>query len=249
MSTAEKIISEMTALKDETQRKNLMRFFKTGKGEYGEGDEFLGLRCPETREIVKKYYKEASLEDVEILVKNPFHEIRLCGFLILVEKYAKVKDKNPVEKILKRDEIIRLYLKNSEYANNWDLVDMTAPKLLGKWFLDKSMVSDEEKTQITDNLAYSKNLWQRRISMVFTWWTSRENRPDIAIKYAFIHLSDKEDLMQKAVGWMLREVGKNCSYDLLREFLEDNYQRLSRTSLRYAIEKFDEKERRYWLER
>jgi len=249
MSTTEKIISEMTALKDETQRKNLMRFFKTGKGEYGEGDEFLGLRCPETREIVKKYYKEASLEDVEILVKNSFHEIRLCGFLILVEKYAKVKDKNPMEKILKRDEIIRLYLKNSEYANNWDLVDMTAPKLLGKWFLDKSMVSDEEKTQIVDNLAYSKNLWQRRISMVFSWWTSRQNRPDIAIKYALIHLGDKHDLMQKAVGWMLREVGKNCSYDLLREFLEDNYQRLSRTSLRYAIEKFDEKERKYWLER
>lgn len=239
----------MTALKDETQRKNLMRFFKTGKGEYGEGDEFLGLRCPETREIVKKYYKETSLEDVEILVKNSFHEIRLCGFLILVEKYAKVKDKNPMEKILKRDEIIRLYLKNSEYANNWDLVDMTAPKLLGKWFLDKSMVSDEEKTQIVDNLAYSKNLWQRRISMVFSWWTSRQNRPDIAIKYALIHLGDKHDLMQKAVGWMLREVGKNCSYDLLREFLEDNYQRLSRTSLRYAIEKFDEKERKYWLER
>ena len=239
----------MTALKDETQRKNLMRFFKTGKGEYGEGDEFLGLRCPQTREIVKKYYKETSLEDVEILVKNSFHEIRLCGFLILVEKYAKVKDKNPMEKILKRDEIIRLYLKNSEYANNWDLVDMTAPKLLGKWFLDKSMVSDEEKTQIIDNLAYSKNLWQRRISMVFSWWTSRQNRPDIAIKYALIHLGDKHDLMQKAVGWMLREVGKNCSYDLLREFLEDNYQRLSRTSLRYAIEKFDEKERKYWLER
>lgn len=239
----------MTALKDETQRKNLMRFFKTGKGEYGEGDEFLGLRCPQTREIVKKYYKETSLEDVEILVKNSFHEIRLCGFLILVEKYAKVKDKNPMEKILKRDEIIRLYLKNSEYANNWDLVDMTAPKLLGKWFLDKSMVSDEEKTQIVDNLAYSKNLWQRRISMVFSWWTSRQNRPDIAIKYALIHLGDKHDLMQKAVGWMLREVGKNCSYDLLREFLEDNYQRLSRTSLRYAIEKFDEKERKYWLER
>lgn len=239
----------MTALKDETQRKNLMRFFKTGKGEYGEDDEFLGLRCPETREIVKKYYKEASLEDVEILVKNSFHEIRLCGFLILVEKYAKVKDKNPMGKILKRDEIIRLYLKNSEYANNWDLVDMTAPKLLGKWFLDKSMVSDEEKTQIVDNLAYSKNLWQRRISMVFSWWTSRQNRPDIALKYALIHLGDKHDLMQKAVGWMLREVGKNCSYDLLREFLEDNYQRLSRTSLRYAIEKFDEKERKYWLER
>ena len=114
MNTAEKIISEMTALKDETQRKNLMRFFKTGKGEYGEGDEFLGLRCPETREIVKKYYKETSLEDVEILVKNSFHEIRLCGFLILVEKYAKVKDKNPMKKILKRDEIIRLYLKNSD---------------------------------------------------------------------------------------------------------------------------------------
>lgn len=239
----------MTALKDETQRKNLMRFFKTGKGEYGEGDEFLGLRCPQTREIVKKYYKETSLEDVEILVKNSFHEIRLCGFLILVEKYAKVKDKNPMEKILKRDEIIRLYLKNSEYANNWDLVDMTAPKLLGKWFLDKSMVSDEEKTQIVDNLAYSKNLWQRRISMVFSWWTSRQNRPDIALKYALIHIGDKHDLMQKAVGWMLREVGKNCSYDLLREFLEDNYQRLSRTSLRYAIEKFDEKERKYWLER
>ena len=249
MNTAEKIISEMTALKDEIQRKNLMRFFKTGKGEYGEGDEFLGLRCPQTREIVKKYYKETSLEEAETLIKNTFHEIRLCGFLILVEKYAKIKEKNPVDKMLKRDEIIRVYLKNSEFANNWDLVDMSAPKLLGKWFLEKSMITDDEKTQIVDNLAHSKNLWQRRISMVFSWWTSRQNRPDIALKYALIHLSDKHDLMQKAVGWMLREVGKNCSYDLLREFLEDNYSRISRTSLRYAIEKFDEKERKYWLEK
>ncbi|MBQ3655827.1 MAG: DNA alkylation repair protein [Bacteroidales bacterium] len=249
MNTAEKIISEMTALKDEVQRKNLMRFFKTGKGEYGEGDEFLGLRCPQTREIVKKYYKETSLEEAETLIKNTFHEIRLCGFLMLVEKYAKIKEKNPVDKMLKRDEIIRVYLKNSEFANNWDLVDMSAPKLLGKWFLEKSMITDDEKTQIVDNLAHSKNLWQRRISMVFSWWTSRQNRPDIALKYALIHLSDKHDLMQKAVGWMLREVGKNCSYDLLREFLEDNYSRISRTSLRYAIEKFDEKERKYWLEK
>ena len=111
------------------------------------------------------------------------------------------------------------------------------------------MITDDEKTQIVDNLAHSKNLWQRRISMVFSWWTSRQNRPDIALKYALIHLYDKHDLMQKAVGWMLREVGKNCSYDLLREFLEDNYSRISRTSLRYAIEKFDEKERKYWLEK
>ena len=246
---ADEIIAVMTSMRDEVQKENLMRFFKTGEGQYGEGDEFLGLRSPQTREIVKKYYNKAELSEVELLVKNKFHEIRLCGFLILVEKYAKIKDKKPLDKMLKRDEIIRVYLKNSEFANNWDLVDMSAPKLLGKWFVDPSHISEEEKINIIDNLAYSKNLWQRRISMVFSWWTTRQNRPDIAFKYALIHIGDKHDLMQKAVGWMLREVGKNCSYDLLREFLEDNYSRLSRTSLRYAIEKFDEKERKYWLEK
>jgi len=243
----DQIINEMTALEDEVQKKNLMRFFKTGKNQYGEGDLFLGLKNPIVRNFVKKYYKEIPLSQTESLIQNKFHEIRLCGFLILVEKYSKLSTKKDFESQSLRDEIINLYLKNSTYANNWDLVDLSAPKLFGKWFLSESFIDNTEKEKILHDLSFSENLWQRRISMVFTWQTTRQGHPEIALKQALIHLSDKHDLMRKAVGWMLREVGKVCSQDSLREFLEDNYPNISRTTLRYAIEKFEPQEREYWL--
>jgi len=253
MNVCHKIITEMKALENEKQRKSLMRFFKTGKGEYGEGDKFLGLTNPQSREFVKKYYKDVELSDIELLIRNEYHEIRFCGFMILVEKFLKLFPKRKLfsdgDGIRKRDEIMKIYLDNSTYANNWDLVDMTAPKLLGKWYFAESFVPFLEKESIVEKFSFSDNLWQRRISMVFTWMTTREGHPEIALKQALIHISDKHDLMQKAVGWMLREVGKICSEDLLREFLEDNFSKLSRTSLRYAIEKFSEKERKYWLEK
>lgn len=243
----------MTAQRNPEQMKILMQFFKTGKGEYGEGDQFLGLKTPQTREFVKRYYKDINLNDLDVLITNPYHEIRLCGLLILVEKFLKLMPKkngaDSVENITKRDEIINKYLDLSTYANNWDLVDLTAPKLVGNWYFIKSMIAEEEKERIIDTFAASENLWQRRISMVFTWTTTRLNHPELALKYALVHLADKHDLMQKAVGWMLREVGKICSEDILREFLNDHYNEISRTSLRYAIEKFDERERQYWLQK
>jgi 3-methyladenine DNA glycosylase AlkD len=251
MATAQEIISEMTALKNDSQRAVLMRFFKTGKGEYGEGDMFLGLKNPQTRAFVKKYFQETELSELDSLIHNPYHEIRLCGFLIMVEKFSKLltRKNSSLDDIWKRDEIIQKYLDNLEYANNWDLVDLTAPKLLGRWYFLPSTVTAAEKESITDSLASSSNLWKKRVSMVFTWATTREKHPETALKYAIVHLGDPHDLMQKAVGWMLREVGKICSQDLLREFLADHINNMSRTTLRYAIEKFDEKERRYWLDK
>ncbi len=246
-----RIIGEMQAQRDAVQRANLMRFFKTGKGEYGEGDEFLGLTCPQTRLFVKRYHAEVQLEDVDAFLQSEFHEIRLFGLLVMVEKFQRLMPRsrglNPLDKMMQRDAIIRKYLDNSTRANNWDLVDMSAPKLLGRWYTLPSAVSGVEKEAIVDSLANSTNLWQRRISMVFTWMTTRDGHPELAIKYALHHIHDPHDLMQKAVGWMLREVGKHASPDLLREFLADHVHELSRTSLRYAIEHFDERERRYWM--
>ena len=253
MTICQQIIDEMTALKNEEQMKNLMRFFKTGKGEYGEGDLFLGLKNPQSREFVKKYYKDVPLTEIETLLRHPYHEIRFCGFMILVEQFLKLIPKkgfaNDIDRMSQRDQIMQIYLNNSTFCNNWDLVDLSAPKLLGKWYFLESSVSQIEKEAIVERYSHSANLWQRRISMVFTWSTTREKHPEIALRQALIHLPDKHDLMQKAVGWMLREVGSVCSKDILREFLEDNYSRMSRTTLRYAIEKLDANERKYWLER
>ena len=247
--TADKIIEQMLALGDEYQKQNLMRFFKTGEGEYGYGDEFIGLKVPVTRQFVKAH-KDLQREEIQKLIDSKYHEVRLCGFLILVEQFDKLckpKYDNDIKVIAERDEIIRFYLENSTKANNWDLVDMSAPKLVGKWMMLKSMLSDDEKLEITDKLSESENLWQQRISIVFTWTTSHYGKPEFAFRYAQKLISHKHDLIQKAVGWMLREAGKHNGLDVLREFLEDHHAEMSRTSLRYAIEHMEEKERKYWL--
>ena len=234
----------MESLRNEEQRRVLMGFFKTGPGEYGEGDEFLGLKVPQTREVVKLAltidHGPLTISEVPELLMSKWHEVRLCGLLILVAKFEKLAAKrlvNDAEAIKKRNEILTMYLQYAERANNWDLVDLSAPKILGAWLKTPSCPSAkgndpmqiEYKRQILDDLAASDNLWKQRMSIVCTWKTSQMGDPSWC------------------VGWMLREMGKRCSMDLLRDFLRQHAHEMPRTMLRYAIEKMSEEERKEWM--
>ena len=265
--TAREIIGYMESLRNEEQRQILMRFFKTAPGEYGYGDEFLGLKVPQTRAVVK-VAKDMPLTEIPELLMSPWHEVRLCGLLLLVDKFERLATKrlvNDAEAIRKRDEIVTFYLNYAERANNWDLVDLSAPKIIGHWLLLPTMLGGDEiglhqdyKQKTLDALAQSDNLWKQRISIVCTWKTSQQGDPSWCLRYAEIHLHHPHDLMHKAVGWMLREMGKRVSMDLLRDFLRQHvHERLRvgeqssgmmpRTTLRYAIEKMSDEERWQWL--
>ena len=259
----------MESLQNEEQRRILMGFFKTGPGEYGEGDEFLGLKVPQTREVVKSVWKDFPLDEVPELLMSKWHEVRLCGLLILVAKFEKLTKRAAAttpqectektnnkdallecteETIRGRDEILIMYLKYAEQANNWDLVDLSVHKILGHWLLLPTNLGDKDyKIKVLDELAASDNLWKQRMSMVCTWKTSQMGDPSWCLRYAEIHLHHPHDLMHKAVGWMLREMGKRCSVELLREFLRQHAHEMPRTMLRYAIEKMSEQERQYWM--
>ena len=246
-TTAKDIISYMESLRNEEQRQVLMRFFKTAPGEYGEGDEFLGLKVPQTREVVKQM-KNTPLSEVPELLKNHWHEVRLCGLLILVDKFENLDKKklaNDDAAIRGRDEIVTMYIQHADQANNWDLVDLSAPKILGGWLLLPTHLGD--KQQLLDSLALSDSLWRQRMSMVCTWKTTQQGDPSWCIRYAEMHLHHPHDLMHKAVGWMLREVGKRVSMDLLRAFLRQHAHEMPRTMLRYAIEKMSDQERALWM--
>ena len=260
--SATEIIAYMESLQNEEQRRILMGFFKTGPGEYGEGDEFLGLKVPQTREVVKLAltidHEPLTLSEVPELLMSKWHEVRLCGLLILVAKFEKLATKrleNDEKAIRGRDEILTMYLQYAEQANNWDLVDLSAPKILGHWLLlptnltptQTSPGGGDVKRQVLDELAQSDNLWKQRMSIVCSWKTSQMGDPSWCLRYAEIHLHHPHDLMHKAVGWMLREMGKRCSMDLLRDFLRQHAHKMPRTMLRYAIEKMSEQERQYWM--
>lgn len=252
MDKAREIIEYMESLQDEEQREVLMRFFKTGPGEYGYGDRFLGLKVPQTREVVKAA-KDTPLDEVPILLMSEWHEVRLCGFLILVDQFERLATKRllkDADTVRKRDEIVKMYLQYAAQANNWDLVDLSAPKILGHWLLLPTMLgdgTDDYKREVLDSLAQSDNLWYKRISIVCTWKTSQQGDPSWCLRYAEMHLHHPHDLMHKAVGWMLREMGKRVSMDLLREFLHQHIHEMPRTMLRYAIEKMSETERKEWM--
>ena len=251
MTTAKEIIEYMESLRNEEQRRILMRFFKTAPGEYGYGDEFLGLKVPETREVVKAA-KDIPLNEVPALLMSKWHEVRLCGLLILVSKFEKLAAKrleNDEKAIRGRDEILTLYLRYAERANNWDLVDLSVHKILGHWLLLPSNLGDRDyKIKVLDELAASDNLWKQRMSIVCSWKTSQQGDPSWCLRYAEIHLHHPHDLMHKAVGWMLREMGKRVSMELLRDFLRQHAHEMPRTMLRYAIEKMSEEERKLWME-
>ncbi len=269
LMSAHDIIRHMESMSNAAQRQILMRFFKTGSGEYGEGDEFLGIKVPQTREVVK-HVKDLSLNEVPTLLLSHWHEVRLCGFLILVEQFEHLTTKrllNDTEAIRKRDQILRIYLHYAGQANNWDLVDLSAPKILGTWLLipthleedadftksftqDTSFIYKDDrqfKETVLDTLAASPCLWRQRMSMVCTWKTSQQGDPSWCLRYAEKHLHHPHDLMHKAVGWMLREMGKRVSMELLREYLYQHHHEMHRTTLRYAIEKMSNEERVYWM--
>lgn len=251
MYTADDIVSALKLSENEAQREVLMRFFKCGEGQYGYGDKFLGLKVPQTRAVVKEARLKVPFAEIEKMLYSPWHEVRLAGFLLLVEemKAASKVNKRTTEKLGKRrKEIIDFYLKHTRQANNWDLVDLSCEYILGPWLL---MLNDDGTTNSRDvlfRLAESDNLWEQRISIVSTWFLIRAGEFDTTLKLAEMLLAHPHDLIHKAVGWMLREVGKR-DIDVLRGFLEENYSRMPRTALRYAIEKMNESERQSWLRR
>ena len=219
------MIKELKQLADSEKKEVLQRFFKTGKGQYGEGDVFIGVTVPKIRLLAKKY-KDVSLDQVQKLLKNKIHEVRLLGLIILT--YKKL-DKN----------IYDLYLKNTQYVNNWDLVDLTAHKIVGQYLEDKDR-------KVLYKLAKASNLWEKRIAMISCWGYIRNNDFEDALKIAEILLNDDHDLIHKAVGWMIREIGKK-EQDTAERFLLKYRKVMSRTTLRYAIERFDEKKRKFYM--
>lgn len=213
----------------------LQRFFKTGLGQYGEGDIFIGVRIPQVRSIIKNYYN-LPLPEIEKLMQDPIHEIRQAGLLILVH-LAKLAKKENNEKNLKR--ICSLYLKNKNFINNWDLVDLTAEHISGEYYYNNS------KDPLYKLLS-SKKLFHRRIALLSTFNYIKKNDFKETLKMAEILLNDKEDLMHKASGWMLREIGKR-DVKVLEKFLKTHYKVMPRTMLRYSIERFPEEKRQEYL--
>ncbi len=224
---------ELLLNRNKDKAKILSHFFKTGRGEYGEGDVFLGITVPVSRQIAKKY-KELSFIEVGKLLKNKYHEVRLVALLILVQKYKDVKNNEEKKKIS------TFYLKQTRYINNWDLVDLSAHYILGNYLFDKDK-------SILEKLACSKNIWERRIAIISTFAFIYKGEYKETFKIVKILIKDKHDLIHKACGWMLREVGKRVDQKKLEEFLDDNWKDMPRTMLRYAIERLPIEKRKYYL--
>ncbi len=226
------IRKELRNLANPEKAKILMGFFKTGKGQYGEGDKFLGITVPQTRLVAKKH-AQLPLAEVLQLLQSAFHEERLAALLILVLQYQQGDEKQ-------KKKIFDAYLKNTQWINNWDLVDLTADRIVGAYLANKPK-------DLLFKLAKSKMLWERRIAMLATFHEIKNGRSEIALAIAEKLLLDQEDLMHKAVGWMLREVGKRCSQQAEEKFLQKYAKLMSRTTLRYAIERFEEGKRLRYL--
>ncbi|MDH8702243.1 3-methyladenine DNA glycosylase AlkD [Dysgonomonadaceae bacterium PH5-43] len=232
---AQFVLQELHSVADAAKAEHLKYFFKTGKGEYAEGDNFLGIVVPLTRDIVKKC-PILPLSEIQILIDSEYHEARLAGFFLLIKDFKKEKDEK------KRKEIIDFYLLNTQKANNWDLVDMSCRDLLGVYLLDK------EDRSVLYSLAESNNLWEQRISIVSTWTFIKNLQFDDTLSLAIKLMNHKHDLMHKAVGWMLREVGKRHKETLI-DFLDIHYKSLPRTALRYSIEHLSPEEKAYYMKK
>ena len=252
MTTATEILATLESMRDEAQARHLMRFFKTEKGSYGEGDKFLGLKVPQTRMVVSEDRLDV-LPEIEKLLYSPWHEARLAGFLLLEEemKAACKKSKganNSAQQAARRQEIVEFYLRHARQSNNWDLVDLPCRGILGEWLLHPLADGSMPDRSILDRLAASDNLWEQRISIVATWQLIRARQLDDTFRLASKLIDHPHDLMHKAVGWMLREAGKK-DINSLTDFLEVHYSKMHRTALRYAIEKMPEPQRQSWLQR
>jgi 3-methyladenine DNA glycosylase AlkD len=229
-------LAELRAFTKKGRISDLARFYKTGPGEYAEGDLFLGGTVPQTRSVAKKY-QSLDLKEVEKLFNSPFHEARLCAAIILNHQFAKAKNSQ------ERMKLFNFYMKQvrAERVNNWDLVDVSAPSM-GVYLTEV-----EDPIPLLLKLSKSKSLWQRRVSMILTFALIRSGDLEPTIIIAKALLKDEQDLIHKAVGWMLREAGKR-DVMLLRRFLREHAHEMPRTMLRYAIEKLPERERKQWLQ-
>jgi len=226
---------ELKALASPAQREVLMRFFKTGKGQYGEGDKFLGVKVPQIRAIVKKYAAEFSLVDVEKLIVSPYHEVRLAALFILCHKF-RLANGHPE----KQQECVNTYLSHTKSINNWDLVDLSCYELLGNWLLDK------DRSILHKMASPELSLWENRIAIVTTMQFIRHGEFNDTLAIAEKLLNHPHDLIHKAVGWLLREVGKR-DRAVLETYLRTRHKTMPRTMLRYAIEKFPEPLRKRYL--
>jgi 3-methyladenine DNA glycosylase AlkD len=235
MANARDVIADLKSLASAKKAKDLQRFFKTGAGQYAEGDIFLGVMVPQNRKIAKKY-SDLSLPEIKKLIDSDFHEVRFCGLLILVDQFQKAKSKVVQKKYFD------FYLKQLKLGqiNNWDLIDVTGVRM-GAYLID-------EKTALVTlrKLARSKNLWERRMAVIFTFAFQKVGDPYPTLEMADLLMKDDHDLIHKAVGWALREVGK-MDGPLLRNYLKENAHQMPRTMLRYSIEKFTNSERKQWL--
>jgi 3-methyladenine DNA glycosylase AlkD len=229
--TIQQIKKRLKQLANKEKAEILQRFFKTGPGEYGEGDVFIGVKVPDLRKVAKNF-QYIGIKDVIILLESAIHEERLLALLILVSKYVKGNE-------TAKKEIYKLYLKKTTFINNWDLVDVTAQHIVGDYLMDKN------KSPLY-RLTKSKDLWERRIAVMATFCFIKRERYEDTLKIAKILLNDKEDLIHKAVGWMLREIGKR-NMVIEETFLKQHYKEMPRTMLRYAIEKFPEPKRQQYL--
>lgn len=234
-----KLLEEMRAKADPAQVEGLSRFFKTGPGQYGEGDSFLGIKVPATRTVVKSCWKETDFDDLEECIASGYHEVRLAALLCLVEIFGNARKKSGRDEELQR-RCVDFYLSHTDRINNWDLVDLSCYPLLGVWLLDK------DRTLLYDFAHNGKTLWEQRIGIVSTMTFIRNGQLDDTFAISDILLHHPHDLIHKAVGWMLREAGKRDGA-ALRAWLAPRATAMPRTMLRYAIEKFPEEERREYL--
>lgn len=228
-----RIKEDLQKLRNPEKAKLLAGYFKTGKGQYGEGDIFLGITVPDQRKVAKRYMN-ASLKDIQKLLSSEVHEHRLTALIILIAKHQKA------EADLKK-KIFDFYLNNTKHINNWDLVDISAGRIIGDYLLDKDRA-------VLYRLAGSKKLWERRIAIMATSRFIREDQFEDTLKISKALFTDEHDLIHKAVGWMLREAGKRDKR-IEESFLRKHYKEMPRTMLRYAIERFSEAERRFYLSR
>ena len=248
-----KLLQEITARADASQVEGLSRFFKTGPGQYGEGDKFLGIKVPVTREVVKACWRETTLQDMEACIASEYHEVRLAALLALVEIFAHAKrfpvkpgmtktTSCPARPGISQQDCVDFYLAHTDRINNWDLVDLSCYPLLGVWLLDK------DRQLLYDLARDGKTIWEQRIGIVSTMTFIRHGQLQDTFDIADILLHHPHDLIHKAVGWLLREAGKRDK-EALVAYLEPRYQTMPRTMLRYAIEKFPEAERQRYLKK
>ena len=232
------LYTEILAHQDPTQVEGLSRFFKTGKGQYGEGDQFLGIKVPVTREVVKQCWQETSFDDLEVCVRSEYHEMRLAALLTLVQIFKHAKKDKALQQ-----QCVYFYLAHTQYINNWDLVDLSCYELLGTWLLNK------DRTLLYDLARDGKTIWEQRIGMVSTMQFLRHGELDDTYAIADLFLEKPQplhDLLQKAGGWLLREAGKRDEQHL-KDWLSTRYTTMPRTMLRDAIEKFPDTERKKFM--